>query len=104
MLNRFFSCWPSRLRFRRALPLIGILFITPSISNAVELPLREGKPEPDEMPWQGPEGVREKVDEIMERQKGQAGARPRMELHPHNRSDPGIIRPNPNQQDTPIYP
>ncbi len=81
-----------------------MLVLAAPMLSAVELPLREGQPEPDEMPWQGPEGVRERVEQIMERQKGAAGIRPRMELHPHNRSDPGLIRPNPDSPDTAIFP
>jgi hypothetical protein len=89
------------LRLFRALVLL--LLAAPMLS-AVELPLRQGQAEPDEMPWQGPEGVRERVDQIMERQKGQAGIRPRMQLHPHNRADQGLVRPNPASPDTAIFP
>src|SRR4051794_4752444 len=96
---------PATVRGAKAFVLAATCIVFSSLFlPAVELPLRDGHGEPEQMPWQGPEAVRERVDEIMERQKGQAGVRPRIELHPHNRSDPGMIRPNPDSPNTPIFP
>src|ERR1044071_8233459 len=100
----------ARLRFRLGFVAISqcfifgaLLLLSSFLAPPVELPFRDGQEEPDPMPWQGPEAVREKVDEIMQRQRGQAGVRPRFELHPHNRSD-RMLRPNPDSPDTPIFP
>src|SRR6185369_4637577 len=89
----------------KALFSFCILPLMLSTVTAAELPLRVGDGETEGIPWQGPEAVRERVDQIMERQHGQAPAKKPMRIHPHETEDTvEPTRVNPASQDTPIWP